>query len=344
MVSCRRCGTLSLFVLAILSPGRRSFAISQAVTMVQSSARSAGSSAAGFNGDFGAATTVNLSNPSYIVFDSNGNQFVSDTLNNCVRKIDTAGNITTVAGLAVSGQSDTCNSSSTPRRLPAQGLYQPTGLAIDSTNRLYIADSRHNCVRALVSGRLRRCESHHRRRHLRLRCPPPPSRPRPTAWPSTPPTTSTSPCRTRSAPPRQSGRPARRCGAAINVCLVAGAASANVTAPCPGITNGIVAGHPSGLTINISSDLYIADTGNNCVRRVVGLTPDPPPRQPPSASASTTPPAPPPLPSTIPTASPSLPCSRSSSPSPTRTTSSATSPAAAASSSSAACPAVSRAL
>jgi hypothetical protein len=115
----RRCGVLSFVVLAILAflvcaP----VAFPQAVTMVQSSARSAGSSAVGYNGDFGPATTVNLSNPSYMVFDSNGNQFVSDTLNNCVRKIDTAGNITTVAGFAVSGQSDTCNTAlnTTPPR------------------------------------------------------------------------------------------------------------------------------------------------------------------------------------------------------------------------------------
>jgi hypothetical protein len=102
----RRCGVLSYVVLAILAllvcaP----FALPQAVTMVQTSTRSAGSSAQGYNSDFGPATTVNLNNPSYIVFDSTGNHFVSDTLNNCVRKIDTAGNITTIAGLSVGGQS-----------------------------------------------------------------------------------------------------------------------------------------------------------------------------------------------------------------------------------------------
>jgi hypothetical protein len=59
--------------------------------------------------------------------------------------------------------------------------------------------------------------------------------------------------------------------AATNVCLVAGAPSANVSANCPGITNGVTLSAPSGLALNISGDLYIADTGNNCVRQVVGL-------------------------------------------------------------------------
>jgi hypothetical protein len=71
----RRCGYASYVVLTILAylfsaPS----ALSQTLTIVQSATRSAGSSAAGYSGDFGTATTVSLNNPSYIVFDSNGNQ------------------------------------------------------------------------------------------------------------------------------------------------------------------------------------------------------------------------------------------------------------------------------
>ena len=167
----RRCGVLSFVVLAILvflvcAP----VALPQAVTMVQSSARSAGSSAFGYNGDFGPATTVNLSNPSYMVFDSNGNQFVSDTLNNCVRKIDTAGNITTVAGLAVSGQSDTCNSCAgcdpapdsdagpLPANRPGNRQHQPP----------LHRGQRPQLRPRLGQRRQRRCKPDHRRRHLRL--------------------------------------------------------------------------------------------------------------------------------------------------------------------------------
>ena len=270
----RRCGVSSSFVLAILAfLVSAPFALAQAVTMVQSSARSAGSSAFGYNGDFGPATTVNLSNPSYMVFDSNGNQFVSDTLNNCVRKIDTAGNITTVAGLAVGGQSDTCNTAlnATPPPTATQGLYQPTGLVIDSTNRLYIADSGHNCVRALVSGDTGVANL----TTVAGTC-------------GSVPTASVTPAPnglaidaannlyislqdSASAIPVYQVVQHAPVTAATSVCLVAGAASANVSTQCAGVPTGIALVRPSGLAVNISGDLYIADTGNNCVRKVGGV-------------------------------------------------------------------------
>ncbi len=137
------------FVASTLAP---TFAYSQALTPVQSGTRYAGTITPGFNGDFGSATTVSLNTPSYIVFDSHGNQYISDTQNNCVRKIDTSGSMSTLVGLAVFGKGDTCNTSSNSTPTPSQGLYQPTGLAVDSSNNLYIADSSHNCVRMLANG------------------------------------------------------------------------------------------------------------------------------------------------------------------------------------------------
>jgi hypothetical protein len=74
------------FVVASLAPP---FAYSQALTLLQSGTRYAGTISQGFNGDFGSATTISLDTPSYRVFDSQGNQYVSNTQNNCVRKIDT---------------------------------------------------------------------------------------------------------------------------------------------------------------------------------------------------------------------------------------------------------------
>ncbi len=273
MHSNRRCGFLSstilLTILAFLLSAPS--ALSQALTMVQSTTRSAGSSAAGYNSDFGTATTASLNNPSYIVFDSNGNQFLSDTLNNCVRKIDTSGNVTTIAGLSVSGESDTCNSALNPTPTPTQGLYQPTGLAIDSSNRLYIADSKHNCVRALFSGQTGVANL----TTVAGTC-------------GSDPTVSITPAPNGLAVDASSNLyislqdsvssshvyqviQHAAAAAATNVCLVAGSASTNVSTNCPGITNGVVLSGPSGLALNVSGDLYIADTGNNCVRQVAGL-------------------------------------------------------------------------
>ncbi|HWW98633.1 MAG TPA: hypothetical protein VNY74_13090, partial [Edaphobacter sp.] len=142
---CRLSGARVLFNLVSFAASTLAptFAYSQALTLLQSGTRYAGTITPGFNGDFGSATTVNLNTPSYIVFDSQGNQYISDTQNNCVRRIDPSGSMSTVVGLAVSGQGDTCSTASNPTPNPAQGLYQPTGLAVDNSNNLYIADSKH---------------------------------------------------------------------------------------------------------------------------------------------------------------------------------------------------------
>ena len=97
----------------------------QFATLLDTTSRFAGNSTGtgGYNQDAGVATATTLNVPSYIVFDSLGNLYISDTQNNCVRKVDTSGNVSTVAGLRVSGSaSDTCNTAANPGPNPAEGL------------------------------------------------------------------------------------------------------------------------------------------------------------------------------------------------------------------------------
>jgi hypothetical protein len=260
--------TLSALVVLVAYAITPSLARPQALTLVQSGTRYAGTITPGFNGDFGPATTVSLNTPSYIVFDSNGNQYLSDTLNNCVRKIDTTGSMSTLVGLAVSGKGDTCSTASNSTPTPAQGLYQPTGLAIDSANNLYIADSSHNCVRKLAAGASGVASL----------------------------TTISGTCgSTVSATPNPNGLvldasnnlyiaiqdtevPATLSNYQVllqapssGLCVVAGAPSAIVPTTCAGITGSVALNAPSGLAISGAGDLFIADTGNNCVRQLVGL-------------------------------------------------------------------------
>jgi len=253
------------FVASTLAP---TLAYSQVLTPVQSGTRYAGTITPGFNGDFGSATTVSLNTPSYIVFDSHGNQYISDTQNNCVRKIDTSGSMSTLVGLAVSGKGDTCSISSNSTPTPTQGLYQPTGLAVDSSNNLYIADSKHNCVRMLSNG------------SAGVTALSPVAGTCGSAASTTPtpnglvldannnlyisvqdtevlPATSTYQV-LRQAP---GGSP----------CVMAGANSTLVPNACSGITGSAVLNAPSGLAINGMGDLFIADTGNNCVRQIANL-------------------------------------------------------------------------
>jgi sugar lactone lactonase YvrE len=71
-----------------------------------------------------------------------GNLFISDHSNDVVRKVDTAGTITTVAGIAGSYGYFGDNG-------PAIGatIYGANGVAVDAFGNLYIADTQNNIVR-----------------------------------------------------------------------------------------------------------------------------------------------------------------------------------------------------
>src|SRR6266404_6001457 len=95
----------------------------------------AGNGAINYSGDGGPATAASFISLSSIAVDSNGNIFVSDTLNQRVRKISNTGVMTTVAGTGSSGSS----SDGGPAAL-AQ-LNYPTGLAVDRSGNLFIVES-----------------------------------------------------------------------------------------------------------------------------------------------------------------------------------------------------------
>ena len=102
----------------------------------------AGTGNPGFSGDGGLAINATFLQPHGLAFDSYGNLYISDMINNRIRKVDTAGIITTYAGSKWAGNSDG----------PAlqASLYYPDGLAIDSANNLYIADFGNNLIRKVT--------------------------------------------------------------------------------------------------------------------------------------------------------------------------------------------------
>jgi len=254
------------FVASTLAP---TFAYSQALIPVQSGTRYAGTITPAFNGDFGSATTVSLNTPSYIVFDSHGNQYISDTQNNCVRKIDAAGSMSTLAGLAVSGKGDTCFTASNNTPTPSQGLYQPTGLAVDSSDNLYIADSRHNCVRMLANGAAGVAALTTVSGSCGVAAS---STPNPNGLVLDAASNLYISIQDTEALPAVSTYQVLRQAPGASLCVMAGAASTLVPNMCAGITGSVVLNAPSGLAINGTGDLFIADTGNNCVRQIANLT------------------------------------------------------------------------
>ena len=89
------------------------------------------------------ARTVPLLLPSAIAYDTSGNLYVAETQRHTIRKIDTLGNITTVAGDGTEGFSGDGGPATSAQ------LSSPQGLAIDSTGTLYLADSGNHRIRRI---------------------------------------------------------------------------------------------------------------------------------------------------------------------------------------------------
>ena len=105
----------------------------------------AGTGTLGFNGDNIPAASARLQFPSGITVDTAGNLYVVDAHNNRIRKVAVAsGIITSVAGNGSGGYNGD-NIAATSATLSA------TGIAIDATGNLYIADSVNNRVRKVTA-------------------------------------------------------------------------------------------------------------------------------------------------------------------------------------------------
>ncbi len=96
---------------------------------------------AGFGGDGRPAERANLRSPGGIATDTQGNLWIADQLNHRVRKVDTEGIITTAAGSFQAG-----DEGDTGLATRAQ-LNGPLGVAVDSLGRLFIADTNNHRVR-----------------------------------------------------------------------------------------------------------------------------------------------------------------------------------------------------
>jgi uncharacterized protein (TIGR03437 family) len=105
----------------------------------------AGNEKADYLGDGGKATSASLKGPVGVALDGAGNLYITDAGNSVVRKVDTSGIITTIAGIA--GRFS--ESGDGGPALSAQ-LSGPTGIAVDAAGRIYVGDVGNNRVRVLT--------------------------------------------------------------------------------------------------------------------------------------------------------------------------------------------------
>jgi uncharacterized protein (TIGR03437 family) len=97
-----------------------------------------------FSGDGGPATSAGLFSPGGVAVDTSGNLYIADIGNNRIRKVNTAGTISTVAGNGTKGYSGD-GGAATSAELSMTSAH--IGLAVDATGSLYIADSGNHRVR-----------------------------------------------------------------------------------------------------------------------------------------------------------------------------------------------------
>jgi sugar lactone lactonase YvrE len=112
----------------------------------------AGIGVAGFSGDRGQATAAQLYNPAAIAVDTAGDLFIADQGNQRVREVVFTsgallkGVITTVAGNGTSGFSGDGHAAT------AAQLANPTGVAVDTSGDIFIADTNNRRIREFKAG------------------------------------------------------------------------------------------------------------------------------------------------------------------------------------------------
>ena len=107
----------------------------------------AGSGIAGFGGDGGPATSATLNGPAGLIFDRNGDLLITDYNNHRVRRVAAGtGLITTLAGTGSAGFSGDGGPAT------SASLYHPTGLAVDGSGNVVVAELANHRVRLVAVG------------------------------------------------------------------------------------------------------------------------------------------------------------------------------------------------
>jgi trimeric autotransporter adhesin len=105
----------------------------------------AGAGIAYFGSDGGMATASYLDNPGSVTIDNSGNIYIADNNSNRVRKVNSAGIISTIAGTGTAGFSGDDGSATLAQ------LNHPGGLAADKAGNIYFSDVLNGRVRKISS-------------------------------------------------------------------------------------------------------------------------------------------------------------------------------------------------
>ncbi|MCL2108413.1 MAG: stalk domain-containing protein [Oscillospiraceae bacterium] len=88
---------------------------------------------------------VRFDAPRSVAIGADGDIYVADTMNHCIRRIDTDGNVTLFAGTPEQrGYADGA--------VTQAQFHEPSGLAISATGEIYVADSGNHSIRKIANG------------------------------------------------------------------------------------------------------------------------------------------------------------------------------------------------
>jgi len=107
----------------------------------------AGDGTAGYSGDGGSPTSAEIYNPTSVVVDSSGNVYFAESANHIIREVSN-GKISTFAGTNVGGYAGDGGPANQAQ------LEFPSGITFDSAGNLWIADTGNNAIREISSGNI----------------------------------------------------------------------------------------------------------------------------------------------------------------------------------------------
>ena len=199
----------------------------------------AGTGAGGFSGDGGMATEASLNGPSAVAVDSSGNLYIADYNNHRVRKVDTSGIITTIAGTGASGFSGDGGLAT------AAMLNNPSAVAVDSSGNLYIADPGNHRIRKVdTSGTITSVAATINRL-----------------------TGLTIDASGNVYFSHLSGHRIRKVDSMGTITIIAGTGESGFSGD-GGLATAAMLNNPSAVAVDSSGNLYIADSGNHRIRKV----------------------------------------------------------------------------
>jgi uncharacterized protein (TIGR03437 family) len=130
----------NIYIADTLNHRIRRFSVGGVITTV------AGNGTGGFAGDGGLAINASLNQPEDVWIDAAGNLYIADSSNHRVRRVSPSGIISTIAGIGSFGYNGDGIAATSAQ------LNRPTGVVVDASGNVFIADSSNHRIRRVSTG------------------------------------------------------------------------------------------------------------------------------------------------------------------------------------------------